>query len=364
MILRLKQVIVVAVSVFLSIFILIMSSKVRQGVSDSIDLCVSSVVPSLFLFTVVANFMVNIGLCEFLSRPLHRFSKFVFNLSGDEFCIFLLSLISGYPVGATLILKMLKLGQISKQRAESLMRFCISAGPAFILIAVGEVALGHRSDGYRLLLAHTLSSVLICFFYGLFSRFKKCDSTTPNFKTLALTPQPTVAESFVTSAIDASKAMLSVCSFVIIFGALGRLIATDTPFLSPFSVNLLRGLVEVTNGVQLFGRGRLSLIAFLLGFGSISVHFQVLSILSPIKCRYWPLLLSRLLHGGSSAIIIMVLEIISPRYIDTITSPVGKVSQNGNPLAIFALMLLSVVLVVYSASRQTTARFDTSCQNK
>ena len=336
-----------------------------MGVSDSIGLCISSVVPSLFLFTVIANFMVNTRIFEILSRPLHWFSKFVFNLSGDEFCVFLLSLVSGYPVGATLILKMLKLGQISRKRAETLLQFCVSAGPAFILISVGEIALGHRSDGYRLLFAHTLSSVLLCFFYGLFGRLKSNNSTTCTLQHTIKTPPQTVAESFVNSAIDASKAMLSICTFVIVFGAVGRLITTDIPFLSPFSVNLLRGLVEVTKGVQLFGRGRLALMAFFLGFGGISVHFQILSIMSSAKCRYWPLLLSRLAHGGLSAGVIFIMELVSPRYIDTLSQSPAKVSYNGNPLAVFSLMLLAVVLTVYSATATIKpSKFDTSCQNK
>lgn len=365
MIFRIKQAAAVALAVVFGIVVLIMSCNVRQGVSDSIDLCISSVIPSLFLFTVIANFMMNIGLCEVLSRPLHRFSEFVFNLSGEEFCIFLLSLVSGYPVGATLLAKRLRLKKISKRRAEEMLRFCISAGPAFILISVGEFALGHRSDGCRLLFAHTLSSILLCFFSGLYNRFKKRDSTTERHWEAPLAPRCSVAEGFVTAAIDASKAMLNVCTFVIVFGAVGRLITTGSTPISPFFVNLLRGVIEVTNGVQLFGRGRLALIAFLLGFGGLSVHFQVLGILSGIKCRYFPLLLSRLSHGGLSALIIIIVEIVSPRYIDTLAQGTVKVSHNGNPLAVFSLMLLAVVLTVYSShSLSKPPKFDTSCQNK
>ena len=365
MIFRIKQAAAVAFAVIFGSVVLMMSHNVRQGVSDSIDLCVSSVVPSLFLFTVIANFMINIGLCEALSRPVHRFSEFVFNLSGEEFCIFLLSLVSGYPVGATLLSKRLRLQKMSSRRAEEMLRFCISAGPAFLLISVGEMALGHRSDGYRLLFAHTLSSVFLCFFYGLLNRFKKHDLTNITVPQPALSPKQTLAENFVTAAIDASKAMLNVCTFVIVFGAVGRLITTDSTPVSPFFTNLLRGIIEVTNGVQLFGRGRLTLIAFLLGFGGISIHFQVISILSPMKCRYFPLLLSRLAHGGLSALIIAVMEVVSPRYIDTLAQGTVKMSQNGNPLAVFSLILLGVVLTVYSSTALSKPpKFDISCQNK
>lgn len=365
MILKIRQVATVVFATVLGAVILIMSGNVRQGVNDSVELCISSVVPSLFLFTIVANFAVNSGLCRVLGRPLHRFSTFSFNLSGEQFSVFLLSLISGYPVGATLISQLLKDGKITETKARTMLNFCISAGPAFILITVGEVALGHRSDGYRLLFAHTLSSLILCFCFGLGTRIFDKTCQNPTETAPVSVSESGVSENFVKSAIDASKAMLNVCTFVIAFGALGRLITTDIPFFSPFAVNLLRGLVEVTNGVNLFGRGRLSLIAFLLGFGGISVHFQVLSILSDAQCRYLPLLLSRIVHGCISAAMIALMEIISPRYIDTAATPSISVSQSGNPAAVLALMLLGVVLVVYSSqSRQHLTKFDTSCQNR
>ena len=367
MIIRLKQITAAAGAFVLGVAVLIMSENVRRGVIDSIDLCISTVIPSLFLFTVIANLALKSGLCEAVGKLAHKFSQKIFNLSGEQFAVFLLSLFSGYPVGAGLVTELLKLGKISQYQARRMICFCVSAGPAFVIVAVGEAALGHRSDGYRLFAAHLISSVLLCFSTGILSRIfdkrkqpqpiKPC--MTPENRNIAAV---SFSENFTASAINAAKSMFNVCTFVIVFGALGRLITTDSLPLSPFGVNFMRGITEVTAGVHLFGRGRLPLIAFLLGFGGISVHFQVLSIAAETKVKYFLFLLSRLTHGVISATVIGIWELICPRYIDTAVTHTPTASLNGSPLATVSMLLLGVVLIVYSSkSRQNFAKSDTSC---
>ena len=352
MIVKLRTALLIVMSLGFGVACLILSANIRKGVIDGIDLCISTVIPSLFLFTVAANFAVKAGICRILGKLFHPFSTKLLNLSGEQFAVFLLSLVSGYPVGVSLVNELFKQGKISESKARKMSYFAVSAGPAFILIAVGEVSLGHRADGLRLLLAHLLASTVLCAAFGIISVFLKDKGLEPVETKDSLNNKASLADCFVESAVAASKTMFSVCTFVVVFGALAQLLSTDVLPFTPFVSNLLRALVEVTVGVQRFGRGRLALIAFLLGFGGISVHFQVLSVAKSIKLRYLPFLFSRILHGLLSAAAVELFELISPRYIDTAVTPAPQAALHGNPLGVLAMLLMGVILTVYTSKKK------------
>lgn len=338
---RLKSIFIGLAAIVVAFFLFWFSEGVREGVRNGIALCLETVIPSLFLFTALTIFSLKSGLIAALGKILDPFSRLCFDLSGEQFSVMLASFVSGYPVGARLISELYKSNRVSEKKARKMLDFCVCAGPGFIVLAVGEGSLFSRADGYRLLIAHLLSAVLMAFL----GRFVNKSNTENAPKQQLVTPAP-LSLTFTESVCDAARTMLSVSAFVVAFSGLGGIASSLQA--TPIITKTIKAALEVTVGIGLFGRKQLPIIAFLLGFGGISVHFQVLSSVRELHYPYYRLLLSRAVHGALSFGMIILMELISPRVIDTaLVDPSVTPKVHGSPAATIVLLCLGIVLIFY-----------------
>lgn len=350
----LKKTVLLSVTVFAGVSVLIFADGVRAGVQKGIALCANTVIPSLFLFTAVSLFAVKSGVLTAVGRFFAPISERILGLDGTESSVFLLSCVAGYPVGARLLNDLYASHRISRQKARRILMFCVGAGPAFILTAVGKTVLGSAEDGKRLLLASCLASVIMAFLSYLVEIIRKKQKTSekPSLPT-GEKEHLSLSDAFVLSVSGAAETMITVCAFVVAFsGVLGAL---ESDFLSLKVTKALLPLIEVTSGVTFFGRAELIMVAFLIGFGGLSVHLQILSAAGDIRPPFWEIFLSRTVHGTLSAGIIAVLEVCSPRSVETVSmgNTLAGAAVHGNPLSLLALLLVAVTLTVFvSKTRQ------------
>lgn len=271
-----------------------------KGAVNGILLCGYVIIPSLFPFTVCVMFILKSGVLRLL-KPLSRITQRIFGIDAELFSVMLLSFIGGYPVGARLLSETAELKKITPKNAGIMLNYCINAGPAFIVLAVGSGIIGSKKIGYILLLSHILASFLI----ALIS--KKLIGKEP---LLSQSTQPPInfADNFVLSTSTAASSVINICSYVILFSAINSYI----DFYSE-NIHLLKNfsyLLEVTNAVSL--TDNIYLISFLLGFSGISVWCQVLSAARKIKINYPLFLIFRILHGVfSTAFTYLILKIFS-----------------------------------------------------
>ena len=80
------------------------------------------------------------------------------------------------------------------------------------------------------------------------------------------------------------------------------------------SVPLFQGIIEMTSGISNLAQEiripmlqKMCLTSFLLGFGGVSVHLQVMSIVSKAKLSLKPYLLGKIIHGIISGIFTFIL---------------------------------------------------------
>lgn len=345
--LKLKKLALTITATAAAAAVLVFSDSVRQGVRQGLELCAQTVIPSLFLFTAAALFITRSGAASVLGRIVSPVTRLLFGIGDEKASVMLMSAVAGYPVGARLVDSLYTSGKISRAEALKMLTFCVNAGPAFIIVAVGEAVLDSRSDGWRLLAAHlsataVLAAVVRFLPDRLFAKAPfKTKSAVQTMRNDAL-----LSDIFVSSVSDAGSTMLSVCFFVVFFaGAGGGLSAVKTTF-----TDTLGQLLEVTSGIQVCTRNTLPLAAFLLGFGGLSVMFQVLSAAKNCIMPFWLLSVSRLLHGTLSAAFIALAEVIFPRTLETGTFGVAaeKAAVSASPAAAAALMLLCAVMLVFT----------------
>ncbi len=338
---RLQRTAVVFATATLSFFMLVFSKAVQRGVAAGLEIAVTRIIPSLFLFTAAAVFLSKV-LADNTSTAAEK------GVHKTALTAFLLSLVSGYPVGAKLINGLYRDGAVTREKAVKMCVYSTNAGPAFIISAVGERVLGSKSDGIRLFVCLTVASVLLAaavellpsrFFNG--SNIYSAPLITQVPKTSA--NKRYLTDIFVESVMESGQTMLNVCFFVIFFAGIGALIQ-ETGF--AFS-ETFRQLLEVTVGVQACNRKTLERAAFLLGFGGVSVIFQVMSAARDVRPPLKAVIFGRLTHGTLAAGMVYCAEKLIPRSIETGNFGGFSVNAAGSsgPSATVAMVILAAVLL-------------------
>ncbi|MGN0451688.1 MAG: hypothetical protein ACI4FN_06225 [Acutalibacteraceae bacterium] len=272
------------------IVILILKPELcTKGAAEGLLLAGRVIIPSLFPFTACVLFIMKSGGAELFGFAA-PFTKKIFHISPELFSIMLLSLIGGYPVGAKLLNEAVKSGKLSPENAGIMLNYCVNAGPAFVVLAVGEGIIGSKSVGYIMLAAHIISSLVLSVFFGFFIKDDKG-------KTFAKAESLCAADNFVASVSEAASAVFSVCAYVVFFSTVTEYIGFYTDKIP--LLKYILPLLEVTNGVS--KAKNIVIISFLLGFAGISIWCQILSVGRLIKLNLAIFALSRIVHGLISA---------------------------------------------------------------
>lgn len=293
------------------------------GAKKGLAICAKAIIPSLFPFAVPVLFLTNTT----------TFSK----IKRKRLAIFALSLIGGYPIGGRLIHELYKNNDLEIYEAEKMLPFCVNAGPAFVVIAVGKGILDNTLYGYILLASHILSSIILSSIFVpkiLFS----------NKKSIVIKKEISISDNFVLSVHSASSATISICAFVIIFSVINEyIIYYSHGFKALYYLTLV---TEVTSAVT--KTDNLYLISFLLGFAGVSIWMQIISVAQNIKPSIFKFIAVRILHGTLSALVTTFIVRLFSVSVSTISNSVKtyeKAVYSSTALSI-SLLIMSIMLLI------------------
>ena len=294
---KIKQILLLAATFSAACLLLIFPSAAAAGAKNGIGYCLQILVPSLYPFMVLSVFVVKCGLSEKIGRLFEAPAHAVLKLPGSTAVTILMSMIGGYPTGARSVAALYENGSISESQAARMLCFCVNSGPAFVISAVGAGFLKSQQAGVILFASQILASFLLGLISGITAKDEPARKSVHKLKPLK------TANALIASASDAAHAMISMCCFVVLFAALLNLLRLWVT--SPRSAAVLSGLLEVTGGCSDFAKLGMPLwtVSFIIGWGGICVHFQVLSSVEKIQVGLPRFLLFRLLHGTFAALI-------------------------------------------------------------
>lgn len=233
--------------------------------------------------------------------------------------MFLLGIISGYPVGAKSAVDFYKSGLISKTECLRLLAFCNNSGPLFILGVIGVSLLGNEKMGHILYLSHFLSALLV----GLLFRFYNYGESS------YLQTSPTAFKVCRFSSIigesvtEAVETVLKISGFVILFSVIAQALPSvpQRAYIHSF-LEIVGGIRELST---LSTPYKLPLISFFLGLSGLSVLFQVLSIISPAGLSPLTYIGGKILQAVLSFYITKILlSVFSVS--EAVFSPLGEIS--------------------------------------
>lgn len=279
------------------------SSIIADAVKNSLELCFSVIIPSLFPFMVISSQLVGNMKCN-LPKPVNKLCNFLFGFSGYGIGAFSCGILCGYPIGAKCSAQLYKEGMISKSEAETLVACANNSGPLFIIGAVGGLLKSPRW-GVILYGVHIICALVSAII------LKSRTYIKPHFLSSGKKEKP-LTESISESVVN----ILNICGFIVFFSVVNVLAEPVAKLFPETMQNIIYCILELTNGIEKLGNtnglfgGKLYLTAFALGWSGISVHMQVKSIVKELglsmKKYYFSKSLSAIL---SPLILFMALDL-------------------------------------------------------
>lgn len=332
---------------------------VTGGVSRGLSICSEVLIPSLFPFLVLSGFLIRSGAAAAVGNRAEWVTRRLFGLPGCSAAGILIGLIGGYPSGAVAVAELVRSGQIDREEARRMLRFCVNGGPGFVVGAIGVGLTGSVAFGALLYGAHALAALLLGVI-GVPPSARKQHTHTRGSQTVC-----SLSEALVESVTGACQSLTAICGFVLLFSAV--LAWVDASGLigavcaSPQAAKRLTAwiacLLEVSCGctaASSLGSLAAPLMGFAVGFGGLSVHCQVVAALRGTGVPEPSFFLSRLAQGLLTA----VLLVCALRFIP-VSLPVGQLLQRPVPrLTSGSVTVSAALLVLCGVWMLTVGRLD------
>ncbi len=302
----------------LMVYLILFPRDCVSAGSLALRLCIETVIPSLFPFLVCSGLFISSGLAISLGRLFTPIMKPLFNVNGRGATVFLLGIISGYPVGAKCAVDFYKSGLISKSECLRLLAFCNNSGPLFILGVIGVSLLGNEKMGHILYLSHILSALLV----GILFRFYNYGEEKLSGDSLSVFSVKHFGTIIGESVAEAVETVLKISGFVILFSVIAQALPSvpQRAYIHSF-LEIVGGVKELSS---LSTPYKLPLLSFFIGLSGLSVLFQVLAIISPAGLHPFTYIGGKILQAILSFYITKILLSVFS-VAETVFSPLGEI---------------------------------------
>ena len=307
--------------IIFAIMLIIISNPKRytSGTIAGLKLFFTSVLPGLFPFMLLTKLLTELNFVLHLSQKLNKPANFLFHTSGLGFYTLIMSILSGYPIGAKIISELYTKGMISESEAKKMSVFCTTSGPIFVIGAIGVGMFCSMKIGIIIYLAHIISSIVLGIVYAYFHK----NSIQP----LTLSPIKKHDNIFGECVLQTINSLFVVGAYITIFYLISELLDglkffnALTYILSPIitflnidastTKSILCGILEVTRGAKELSQKTnvFSICACtgILSFSGISIIMQSMVFLKQAKIKMHNFVLTKVMHSILSIIICYLL---------------------------------------------------------
>lgn len=299
---------------FIILSILLIFSKDNfKSVTSSINIFISSIIPSLFPFIFFTEFMLSTDILNLLKDVTGKLLSKVFKISKTSAPAIITGFLCGFPMGAKTVATLYENNSISKKEASKLLCFVNNCNPVFILSTIGIGILHNLKLGIILCISHYLSSILIGIIF-----FRKSSINIIHEKGLKLNSLD--KNNYITdeSIFEITKkcikntfsTLLMILGFMIIFNLCFTILEKILIILNVNQnvLGIVSGIFEVTSGInnifnlEITSNYKILTISFLLGFSGLCIISQIYSTISKYSFSFIKLLFWKLIHGIISVI--------------------------------------------------------------
>ena len=310
----------ILILVFISALV-ISPAKYIKVCFNGILVWATAILPALFPFMVFTKILTATGYVEKVSRKL-SITKKLYRVPGISSYIFLISIISGYPLGAKITADLYEEGLMNRSEAHRICAFTSNSGPMFVIGTVGVGMLISAVAGYIMLASHILGALL----NGLL--YRKYNPKEIKLPLRSIKINPDEKDILTRSMENSIGSILLVGGFIAIFFVITEILFSlqifypITALFSLFGVDpsitngLIFGFFEITKGCltiasTTFSVGIKTIICcFIISFGCLSTTFQAFAFLNKFKISKRFFFLQKTTHAILAMLIASILVII------------------------------------------------------
>lgn len=210
-----------------------------RSAADGLSLFASTVLPAIFPFFFCSLLLSKCGGVFAISEVFGKPVKKLFNAPEISAFPLFISLLSGYPSGASTLKNLYDDGYADKETIESMLSFTSTSGPLFILGTVGAAIYDDYLIGVVILISHYIAT----FLNGIIWR-KKSNYNQNNKQFLTINVDNAVSESISSSTL----AMLSVGGYIVVCNMIIDAVALIPIDFPPVLSAIIYGGIEMTRG--------------------------------------------------------------------------------------------------------------------
>ena len=294
--------------------VLINKDVVLNSVKFSFSIWQNNIFPSLFPFFIIGNILISLGLPQILGEILKNITYKLFKTNKNGAFIIILSMLSGFPSSAKYIKEMHINGDLNEKEATKLLTFTHFSNPLFIL---GTVSLFIKDSKIciPILISHYIGNLFVGFIFRNYYVSKKENTINIKSSIKSIKNNKSFGEILASSISSGINTLLLILGTISVFLILTSLI-NNIFNLNGINKVLINGLFEMTQGLKYLESINIStsfkgLIAvIILSFGGLSVHMQVITIISDTKIKYFPYFIGRILHVIFSSIVFFLWKVL------------------------------------------------------
>lgn len=293
-----KNLFVIGIVLIFMLALILQPQIYMQSVLNGILLWGTAVLPALFPFFFFTGLLIKMKAIDKLGAFFTKFTEKLFHCPGSSGIIYILSIISGYPVGAKIASEMYKQGALTSAQVMRINAFASTSGPLFIVGSVGVGMFFSHTCGLIVLFSHFVGALLNGLLYRNYRyRHEKLNSTFVLNKNTQDILSTTMYDSIISILLVGGYIAIFFIVIDVLFNCgilsilsdgIGKILAMlGLPEI--MSTGLASGIFEVTRGCLDLSKSGTSLsiltplICVLISWGGVSIHLQALTFLG--KCK-------------------------------------------------------------------------------
>lgn len=300
---------VISISLIFIFFLIASNNTVLESVSFSISIWKDSLFPTLFPFFIVSNILVQYGFTEIIGYILAKPMQKIFRLPGSASYVLINSLFSGFPSGAKYTSLLVKSKKLTISEGTRLLTFTHYSNPLFILGFISLIL--NKKLSVIILISHIIGGLIVGKIFSLRKEYIYSEK-----RVIKKIDNVSLGKALSVSINDSLNTMFLLLGIITIFTLITNFIS-NTLNLNIFYKALISGILEMTQGIKnvnildISNYMKTILITIFISFGGLSVHMQVLSIISEVNIKYKSFFIARILHSIIASGLVSILYYIT-----------------------------------------------------